>query len=152
MLHHSWECEREHTRENTTWERGRRRSRGSVQICCIWLDSVQAGDWRLKRAWIDPKLGELVPYFEYFGLVSWFENWVSGASDLRVVLSALTAAVSEQSSFGRRTVWVGKRCPIELKFGGDIRNSCVYLSAKIGVVWFSGLRAVCKTLEGTEAV
>ena len=69
-----------------------------------------------------------------------------------MVLSALTAAVSEQSSFGRRTVWVGKRCPIELKFEGDLRNSCVYLSAKIGVVWFSGLRAVCKILEGTEAV
>ena len=71
---------------------------------------------------------------------------------MRVVLSALTAAVSEQSSFGRRTVWVGKRCPIELKFGGDLRNSYVYLSAKFDYVWFSGLRAVCKTLEGTEVV
>ena len=40
----------------------------------------------------------------------------------------------------------------ELKFGGDLRNSCVYLSAKFGAVWFSGLRAVCKTLKGTEAV
>lgn len=69
-----------------------------------------------KRAWIDPKLGELVPYFEYFDLVSSFEDWVSGASDLRVVLSALTAAILEQSSFGRQTTWVGKRCPIELKF------------------------------------
>ena len=71
---------------------------------------------------------------------------------MRVVLSALTAAVSEQSSFGRGTVWVGKRCPIELKFGEDLMNSCVYLSAKFGAVWFSGLRAVCKILEGTEAV
>ena len=71
---------------------------------------------------------------------------------MRVVLSALTAAVSEQSSFGRRTVWVGKRCPIELKFGGDVKNPCVYLSAKFDDVWFSGLRAVCKALEGTKAV
>ena len=71
---------------------------------------------------------------------------------MRVVLSALTAAVSEQSSFGRRTIWVGKRCLVELKFGGDLRNSCVYLSVKFGDVWFSGLRVVCKTLEGTEAV
>ena len=67
-------------------------------------------------------------------MVSWFEDWVSGASDLRVVLSALTAAVSEQSSFGRRTVWVGKRCPIELKSGVDLRKSCVYLFAKFGAV------------------
>ena len=57
---------------------------------------------------MNPKPGELIPYFEHFDLVTWFEDWVSGASDLRVVLSALTAAVSEQSSFGRRTVWVGK--------------------------------------------
>ena len=69
-----------------------------------------------------------------------------------MVLSALTAAVSEQSGFGRRTAWVGKRCPIELTFGGDLRNSCVYLTAKFDVVWFSGLRAVCKTLKGTKAV
>ena len=67
-------------------------------------------------------------------MVSWFEDWVSGASDLRVVLLALTAAVPEQNSFGTRAVWVGKRCPIELKFGGDLTNSCVYLSAKFGVV------------------
>ena len=51
-----------------------------------------------------------------------------------MVLSALTAAVSEQSSFGRRTVWVGKCCPIKLKFGGEVKNSCVYLSAKFGLV------------------
>ena len=71
---------------------------------------------------------------------------------MRVVLSALTAAVSEQSNFGRRTVWVGKRCPIDLKFGGHLKNSCVYFYEKFGAVWFSGLREVCKTLKGTEAV
>ena len=58
----------------------------------------------------------LVLYFEYFDLVSWFEDWVGGASYLRVVLSTLTAAISEQTSFVRRTVWVGKWCLIELKF------------------------------------
>ena len=55
-----------------------------------------------------PNLVSSFLYFEYFDLVSWFEDWVSGASDLRVVLSALTTAVSEQSSFERRTVCVGK--------------------------------------------
>ena len=57
--------EREHTSENSTTVRGRKRRRDSVQICCISLDSVQAIDWRLERAWIDPKLGALVSYFEY---------------------------------------------------------------------------------------
>jgi hypothetical protein len=47
------------------------------------------------------KLGELVPYFECFDLVSWFEIWVNGESYLRGVKSVRTAAVSAQSNFGR---------------------------------------------------
>jgi hypothetical protein len=54
---------------------------------------LQAVDWRLRRAWIDSKLGELLPYFDYLNLVSWFEIWVSGASDLRAVLSVQIATV-----------------------------------------------------------
>ena len=113
---------------------------------------LQAGDRRLKRDWIGNNLGELVPYFEYFDLVSWFMVWLRGASDLRAVLSVRTATVSAQSSFGRRTVWAGKRCPIELKFGEYVGNTYVYLSTKFGVVWICGLRAVCGLPKGTKTV
>jgi hypothetical protein len=37
---------------------------------------------------------ELFPYFEYFDLVTQFEIWVSGASNLKAVLSFRTAAIS----------------------------------------------------------
>jgi hypothetical protein len=50
---------------------------------------------------IGSKLGELVPYFEYFDLVGWFEIWTSGESNLRGVKSVRTAKVSAQSSFRR---------------------------------------------------
>jgi hypothetical protein len=63
-------------------------------------------------------------------------------SDLRAVLSGQTATVSAQSSFGRRTVWVGKRYPIELIFGQYIGNSYVYLSTKFHAVWICSLGAV----------
>lgn len=36
---------------------------------------------------------------------------------------SLLTAVSEQSSSGRQTVWVRKRCLIELKFGGLVEDS-----------------------------
>jgi hypothetical protein len=88
------------------------------------------------------KLGELVPYFEYFDPVTQFEIWVRGDSDLGAVLSVQTAAVSAQSSFGRRTVWVGKRCPIELIFGQYVGKSYVYLFTKFRAIWICGLRAV----------
>lgn len=61
-------------------------------------------------------------------------------------------AVSEQSSFDRQTVWVGKRCPIELKFGGFVENSWIFLFAKFGAVWISGLRTVDRIPKGTEVV
>jgi hypothetical protein len=61
---------------------------------------------------------------------------------LRAVLLVRNAAVSAQISFGRRTLWVGKRCPIELIFGQYAGNSYVYLSTKFCVVWICGLRAV----------
>ena len=76
-------------------------------------------------------------------MVSWFEVWVSIASDLEAIYSVRTAAVSAQSSFGRRTVWAGKRCPIDLKFGVYVGYSYVSLSTKFGADWICGLRAVC---------
>jgi hypothetical protein len=72
-----------------------------------------------------------------------FGIWISGGSDLRVVLSVWTAAISAQSNFGRRTVWIGQRCPIELIFYQYDGNTYVYLSAKFHAVWICGLRAVC---------
>jgi hypothetical protein len=71
---------------------------------------------------------------------------------LRVVLSGQTAAVSAQSSFGRRTVWVGNRYPIELIFGQYVGNSYVYLSTKFRAIWVCGLRAVRRLLKRTETV
>ena len=44
-------------------------------------------------------LGELVPYFEYFDLVSWFEISISGASDLTTALSVRTDAVLVEKQF-----------------------------------------------------
>lgn len=76
-------------KEHTTYDR---EEEGSV-ICCIWLDSVQDGDWRLKHVRIGTKLSELVHYFECFDLVSQFRDRVNGASDLRVFLSVQTAAI-----------------------------------------------------------
>lgn len=65
---------------------------------------------------------------------------------------SLGTAVSEQSSFGRRTVWVGKRCAIELKFGGIVEDSWIYLFAKFGAFWISGLRKVNRIPKGTEVM
>jgi hypothetical protein len=45
---------------------------------------------------ISSKLGELVSYFEYFNLVSCFEIWTSGESNLRMPKSVWTAAISIQ--------------------------------------------------------
>jgi hypothetical protein len=77
---------REHTRTPQPSEkRGRRRRRESVQISEFWPVCLQAGVWRLKRARIGSKLGELVSYFEYFDPVTQFEIWVRGGSDLRAI-------------------------------------------------------------------
>jgi hypothetical protein len=81
-------CERvrEHTRTPQSSEkRGRRRRGESIQISEFWPVCLQAGVWRLKRAWIGSKLGELIPYFQYFDLVIQFGIWVSGGSDLKAV-------------------------------------------------------------------
>jgi hypothetical protein len=115
----------------------------SAQFSEILLVCLQAGGWSLKRTWIDSKLGDLVPYFEYFDSVVQFGIWVSGASDLRAVLSVQTAAVSAQCSFGRRTIWVGKWCPIELIFSQYAGNTYVYLPNKFHAVWIYDLIAVC---------
>jgi hypothetical protein len=77
---------REHTRTPQPSEKRERRRRGeSVQISEFWPVDLQADVWRLKRAWIGSKFGELVPYFEYFDPVTQFGIWVSGGSDLRTV-------------------------------------------------------------------
>ena len=55
----------------------------------------------LKHGWIGTKFGELVPHLEYFDLLSWFEDWLSIALDLRGILPVLVTAVLEQSRFGR---------------------------------------------------
>ena len=104
------------SRTHTTQLERRRRSK-SVQIWWLWTDLSQVSDWRLKRAWICAKLGELVLHLEFFDLVSGFEDRLSIASDLIGVLSVRVTVVSAQSNFGRRSVWVVKRCPIEVKFG-----------------------------------
>ena len=103
---------------NTTREKREiRRRRRFVQIWWLWTDLLRVSDWRPKRAWICAKLGELILHLGYFDLVSWFENWLCRASDLKGVLSVRVTAVSAQSSFDRWFIWVVKRCPIELKFG-----------------------------------
>jgi hypothetical protein len=61
-------------------------------------------------------------------MVSWFDIWVSGSPDFRVVLSVQIVAVLAQSSFERRIVWAGKQCSIE--------------STKFGVHWICGLTIV----------
>ena len=52
-------------------------------------------------SWIDPKLGDLIPCLGPFNVLSWFEYQLSETSDLRDILSARFAVISEQSSFGR---------------------------------------------------
>jgi hypothetical protein len=84
--------EREREREYTLEHQNQVRKGGEeelifIQIYEMWLVYLQAGDWRLKYAWIGSKLGELFPYFEYFDPVTQFMIWVSDGSDLRAVLS-----------------------------------------------------------------
>jgi hypothetical protein len=61
-----YERVRDHTRTPQPSEKRGRRRGEPVQISEIRLDCLQASGWRLKHAWIDSTLGELVPYFEYF--------------------------------------------------------------------------------------
>jgi hypothetical protein len=75
-------------------------------------------------------------------VVTQFEIWMSGASDLIVVLSIRTAAVLAHSNFGRRIEWTGKRCPTLLNFCPYGENTYVYLSTKLCDIWICGLRAV----------
>ena len=63
---------REQNTHNTTREKRERRRRSkSVQIWWLWTDLLQISDWRLKRAWIWAKLGEIILHLECFDLVSW---------------------------------------------------------------------------------
>ena len=50
---------------------------------------------------LTPKLGDLIPCLGPFNVLSWFEYWLSKISDLRDILSARFAAISEHNSFGR---------------------------------------------------
>ena len=83
----------------------REERRKKVCLDLLQTDLLQVNDWRLKRAWICAKLGELVIYLDYFDLVGWFEDWLSRASDLRGVSSVRMTVVSAQNSFGRCLVW-----------------------------------------------
>jgi hypothetical protein len=49
-----------------------------------WLSLSQ----RLEaQMWLDwPKLGDLIPRLGHFDVLSWFEDWLSKASDLKDVL------------------------------------------------------------------
>ena len=47
---------------------------------------------------------DLIPHLGQVDASSLFEYWLSKTSDLRDTLSARFAAISEQSSFGRRIV------------------------------------------------
>jgi hypothetical protein len=60
------------------------------------ITGLSSSWWLEAQPWFRSKLGELVPYFEYFNLVtqSMIGIWVSGGSDLRAVLLVRTAAVS----------------------------------------------------------
>ena len=51
-----------------------------------------------------PNFGDLIPHLGHIDASSLFEYWLSKTSDLRDILSARFAAISEQSSFGRRIV------------------------------------------------
>ena len=41
----------------------------------------------IKHGWIVTKLDKLIPHLRYFDVLSWFEDWLSKASDLRDVLT-----------------------------------------------------------------
>jgi len=47
----------------------REERRKKVCLDLLQTDLLQVNDWRLKRAWICAKLGELVIYLDYFDLV-----------------------------------------------------------------------------------
>jgi hypothetical protein len=61
---------------------------GSLFSLGLLPDLHQVSDWRLKRGWIGTKLGEFVPHFEHFNLISLCEDWLSRAPDLSGGLSA----------------------------------------------------------------
>jgi hypothetical protein len=102
------ECQRLQKNMNTTmyWEE-KKKQRWFLSRLVMSDNCLQAGVWRLEGVWIGSKLGGCVPYFEYFYLLSWSECWLSGTSDLRVVLLVQTGAVSTHNSFGGWTDWAG---------------------------------------------
>jgi hypothetical protein len=65
-----WEGEREHTRTLRPSEKRVRRRRRRGESVQFWPVCLQAGGWGLKSVWIGFKLGELIPYFEYFDMVT----------------------------------------------------------------------------------
>jgi hypothetical protein len=84
---------------------GRREWRRRVVICSAWwllpnLHQVR----RLKRDWIGTKLGEFVPHFDHFNLISLCENRLRRALDLSSSFSARVTAVTAYATFGRMSV------------------------------------------------
>ena len=64
---------------------------------------------------------------------------MSKTSDLRDILSARFAVISEQRSFGSRVVWIVKPGPFELNFGEQLGDSWIYVSTKIHPQWSASL-------------
>ena len=67
---------RAHKRKHNLRERKKKKQRFYSDLLHL---TRQCSSWWLEaqmclEPWIDPKLGELVPYFAYFNLVSWFED------------------------------------------------------------------------------
>jgi hypothetical protein len=66
--------------------------------------SSSSQDWKVKRAWINTKLGEFVPHLVNFNLASFGGDWLSRASDLGMVSSARVTVVSACTIHGRMSV------------------------------------------------
>ncbi len=77
---------------------------GSLFSLGLLPDLHQVSDWRLKRGWISTKLGEFVPHFKHFNLISLCEDWLSRAPDLSGGLSARVTAVTACTTVGRMLV------------------------------------------------
>jgi hypothetical protein len=134
------------------WEEGKKKK---SWICPdFWVLTGLSSSWCLEAQTCLDWLQTWWAHFLLWILRSGYIVWDLGQWRFRFESSLLgrTATVSAQSSFGRRTVWVGKRCPIELIFGQYIGNSYVYLFTKFRVIWICGLRAVHWLLKRRETV
>jgi hypothetical protein len=78
-------------RKGRTWNLSR--YGGTTRLSSNW--------WLVTQTKLDwPKLGNLIPCLGLFNVLSGYEYWLCKTQDLRDVLSAWFAAISEQSYFG----------------------------------------------------